>query len=68
MWCMSQGGRGTSSGLEHVGPWGPSSRFCILCQVQWEIINKLKAGSGKVKELKVFAKVITLMTHDVRAG
>lgn len=68
MWCMSQGGRGTSSGLGHAGPWGPSTRFCILCQVQWEIINKLKAGSGKVKELKVFAKVIMLMTHDVRAG
>lgn len=40
----------------------------VLCQLQWEIINKLKSGSGKVKKLKVFAEVITPMTHDVRAG
>ncbi|ELK14658.1 Transmembrane emp24 domain-containing protein 2 [Pteropus alecto] len=52
------------------GEEGSHSSLLLLPNLvyKWEIINKLKAGSGKVKELKVFAKVITLMTHDVGAG
>lgn len=39
------GGEGTSLGLGMPGLGGSLIDFCILCQVQWEIINGLIAGS-----------------------
>lgn len=58
---------GTSLGLGMQGLGGSLIDFCVLCQVQWETINGLKAGSGMVKELNE-GVCKSDYTHDIRAG
>ena len=51
-----------------AGALGLCGGFCVLFQVQWEIIIGLKAGLWHHERVEGVCKMITMMTRDFRAG